>query len=33
MRWNGKIIVGWCHRHPNIAKTLKEIVTGENYLW
>ena len=32
MRWNGKIIVGWCHRNPNIAKTLKEIVTGENYL-
>ena len=29
MRWNGKRIVRWCHRSPNIAKTLKEIVTGE----
>ena len=29
MRWNGKRIVRWCHRNPNIAKTLKEIVTGE----
>ena len=32
MRENGKIIVRWCHRNPNIAKTLKEIVTGENNL-
>ena len=32
MRWNGKRIVRWCHRNPNIAKALKEIVTGENYL-
>ena len=29
MRWNGKRIVKWCHRNPNIEKTLKEIVTGE----
>ena len=33
MRWNGKRIVSWCHKNPNIAKDLKEIVTGENYLW
>ena len=33
MRWNGKRIVRWYHRNPNIAKKLKEIVTGENYLW
>ena len=33
MRWNGKRIVRWGHRNPNIAKALKEIVTGENYLW
>ena len=33
MRWNGIRIVRWCHRNPNIAKTLKEIVTGENYQW
>ena len=33
MRWNGKRIVRWYHRNPNIAKNLKEIVTGENYLW
>ena len=32
MRWNGKRIVKWCHRNPNIEKALKEIVTGENYL-
>ena len=24
MRWNGKLIVRWCHRNTNIAKTLKE---------
>ena len=33
MRWNGKRIVRWYHRNPNIDKNLKEIVTGENYLW
>ena len=32
MRWNGKRLVRWCHRNPNIAKTLKDLVTGENYL-
>ena len=32
MRWNGKGIDRWCHRNPNIAKTVKEIVTGENYV-
>ena len=24
MRWNGKWIVRWCQRNPNIAKTFKE---------
>ena len=31
MRWNGKGIIRWYHRNPNITKTLNEIVTGENY--
>ena len=31
MRWNGKRIVRWCHRNPNIAKFLKKKkVTVEN---
>ena len=29
MRSNGKTFVRWCHRNPNIAKALKEIVTGK----
>ena len=32
MRSNGKIIVRWCHKNPNIAKALKKKVTGENYI-
>ena len=33
MKWNGKRIDRWCHRNLNITKTLKEIVTGENYIY
>ena len=33
MRWNGKIIVSGVTETQILQKTLKEIVTGENYLW